>query len=324
MLNKLIIFITLVSISLTSLAKAKPVKKSSTPYQPIQASLIIEANTKKVLHAHNSKVRIYPASLTKMMTAYLAFEALEKGKISPNTDMEVSPYAASARPGKLGLQAGDTIKFHKAVIATIVKSANDTSRVIAEKLGGSEPKFAQMMNAKAKQLGMMNTHFRNSSGWPDPKQQSTAEDLVKLSLALKRDFPQYYNLFSATSFMFRGKVYQGHNYVTKHYPGADGIKTGFVCASGFNVVTSAKRNGKHLIAVVLGGKTAKERDQKMIALLDKHFENKAPGPVMAQKHPAASKKQKITTKVALKKSAKDGKKVTWANKSSSLPSAKKS
>jgi D-alanyl-D-alanine carboxypeptidase (penicillin-binding protein 5/6) len=263
---------------------AKSTAKQPKQYSPIQASLVIDAKSKKILHSYNSKVRIYPASLTKMMTLYLAFDALKKGKISLNSEIKVSKHAASAKPMKIGICEGETIKFNKAIVISAVKSANDVTRAIAEKIGGSESKFALLMNKKAKELGMHNTHFRNSTGWPDPNQKTTAEDLVKLAIALKRDFPEYYNIFSETSFTFKDKVYHGHNHVTKNYQGAEGLKTGYIASSGFNLVTAATRNDKSLIGVVIGGKTAKSRDNKMIALLDKHFGQRSQNIRVAQKN----------------------------------------
>jgi D-alanyl-D-alanine carboxypeptidase (penicillin-binding protein 5/6) len=209
-----------------------------------------------------------------MMTVYLAFESIKKNKSKMSDRIVVSQHAASARPCKLGLETGQTITLKEAILATIIKSANDAARVIAEKISGTESKFALAMNQKARQLGMHKSHFRNASGWHDPMQKTTAEDLVKLAIALKRDFPEYYPLFSQTSFTFNDKIYNGHNHVTKNYPGADGLKTGYVAASGYNLVTSVKRGEKQLIGVVIGGRTSKERDNKMIALMNHHFGEK--------------------------------------------------
>lgn len=296
MLNRILSFVICVLIFSTSEARSD--KKKCSIARPVQASLVIDANSKKVLHASNSKKLIYPASLTKMMTVYLAFDAIKSGRISPQDTIIVSDHAASARPCKLGLSSGESIKFNKAIMAAIVKSANDATRALAEKISGSEEKFASLMNVTAKKLGMRSTYFVNSTGWPDSRQKTTVEDLSKLAIALRRDFPQYYYMFKETSFTYKGKLCQGHNRVTKHYPGADGLKTGYIGASGFNLVTSATRGDKSLIGVVVGGESSRKRDAKMTALLDRHFESKrsfrsvAQKPVLKKIQIAAAKKSK--------------------------------
>jgi D-alanyl-D-alanine carboxypeptidase (penicillin-binding protein 5/6) len=302
MLNKLISF--LFCIFVFSISAATPSKNTRVVPQPIAASFVVDLNSKKVLHAHNSRKPIHPASLTKMMTVYLAFEALKSGKINPNADVKISHHASSAKPCKLGLPAGDTIRFDQAIIISVVKSANDVTRALAEKMAGSESKFSVLMNKKAKQLGMKHTHFRNATGWYDPNQKTTAEDMVKLAIALKRDFPEYYDVFSKTSFVFRGKVYHGHNHVTKNYPGAEGLKTGYIAASGFNLVTSATRDGKTLIGVVIGGKTAKNRDNQMIALLDKHFDSPSSSKILASSKVVAKKNPPVSKVVASNQNVK--------------------
>ena len=269
MLRKLALAITLLSSIITSSSQAATVKSSA--HKPIQASFVFDINKRKVLHAENVKKAIFPASLTKLMSIYLAFEMMHSGKISADDVITVSNHAANAQPCKLGLAAGDKITFAKAVEAAIVKSANDATRALSEKIAGSELNFALLMNKKAKQLGMRNTHFRNSTGLPDAMQKTTVEDLAKLGLAIKQHFPQYYHLFSKTNFTYNGKVYSGHNRVTKNYPGAEGLKTGYIAASGFNLITTATRQNQSLIGIVIGGKTQNERDKKMVALLDKHF-----------------------------------------------------
>jgi D-alanyl-D-alanine carboxypeptidase (penicillin-binding protein 5/6) len=272
MFSRILSFV--ICIFVFSVAEARPSTKKSFVAKPIQASLVIDAKSNKVLHSNNSKKLIYPASLTKLMTVYLAFDAIEKGHIAHDDIIVVSEHAASARPCKLGLNAGDEIKFSKAIIASIVKSANDATRALAEKIAGSENRFADLMNKTAKKLGMRNTNFTNSTGWPDSRQQTTVEDLSKLAIALKKHFPKYYVLFRQTSFTYNGKTYQGHNHVTKNYAGAEGLKTGYIAASGFNLVTSATRGEKSLIGVVIGGASARARDAKMMALLDQHFGSK--------------------------------------------------
>lgn len=287
LLASLLFFI--INICLTNAKVLKANSATATGKLPIQSSLIFDCKSKKVLHANNSKAQVYPASLTKMMTAYLAFESLKKRKSKMDDKVVVSYHAASAKPRKLGLQEGQVVTFKDAILAMIITSANDAARVIAEKTSGTESKFALVMNQKAKQLGMHQSHFRNASGWHDPMQKTTAEDLVKLAVALKRDFPEYYHLFSQNSFTFNDKVYTGHNNVTKNYAGADGLKTGYVAASGYNLVTSAKRDGKRLIGVVIGGRTSKERDQKMVSLMDRHFARKVSVTTEVQQNKAISR-----------------------------------
>ncbi len=238
---------------------------------PVQTSLIVDGKTGKILHSHNQNVRVYPASLTKVMTLYMLFEALEAGKFSLNDKLHVSPNATRAHPSKLHLKAGDQISVREAILALIVKSANDAAIVVAESIAGSEQKFAKLMNIRAKQLGMKNSFFTNASGWHHPAQKTTPIDLAKLSIAIKRDFPQYYGFFAKTSFKFKGKQINGHNRLTANYPGAEGLKTGFTNPAGCNLITVATRNGKTLVGVVTGSNKAIARDKKMVSLLDKHF-----------------------------------------------------
>lgn len=238
---------------------------------PVQTSLIVDGKTGKILHSHNQNVRVYPASLTKVMTLYMLFEALEAGKFSLNDKLYVSPNATRAHPSKLHLKAGDQISVREAILALIVKSANDAAIVVAESIAGSEQKFAKLMNIRAKQLGMKNSFFTNASGWHHPAQKTTPIDLAKLSIAIKRDFPQYYGFFAKTSFKFKGKQINGHNRLTANYPGAEGLKTGFTNPAGCNLITVATRNGKTLVGVVTGSNKAIARDKKMASLLDKHF-----------------------------------------------------
>lgn len=213
----------------------------------------------------------YPASLTKLMTLYLTFEALKSGRLRYNTMLHVSAHAASQAPTKLGLPAGSTIPLYDAMMAVIIKSANDMAVVLAEAQAPSESQFAVKMTQKARSLGMGHTIFRNASGLPDFQQKTTAYDLARLAMALHRDFPEYYPLFSRTSHRYKNIVVGTHNRVLVSYRGADGLKTGYINASGFNLVTSAERNGKRLIGVVMGGRTARGRDAHMMSLLDRAF-----------------------------------------------------
>ena len=235
------------------------------------ASIVIDAHTQEVLYARNADTRNYPASLTKMMTLYLGFEALRNGKLSLNKPLRVSRRAAGQAPSRLGLKAGGSISVHDALMALIVKSANDVAVVAAEALAPSEAAFAQMMTAKARELGMANTTFRNASGLPNRGQLSTARDISKLALALMNNFPQQFEMFSVSRFRYGGRTYRTHNNLLNRYHGTDGIKTGYTRASGFNLVASVERNRQHLVGVVFGGRTAKSRDNHMITLLDKGF-----------------------------------------------------
>lgn len=246
---------------------AMPAAAESSKY----AALVVNAETGAILHQRNASAQRYPASLTKMMTLYLTFDALEKGKIKMNTYLRASERAASQPPLGLDLQEGQQISVRDAINALVVKSANDVAVVLAEGVGGSEWQFARMMTAKARELGMSNTTFMNASGLHNPQQVTTAVDLAKLAIALQRDFPQYYSMMSTLRFTYKGVKYETHNRVTKNYPGATGGKTGYVNASGFNLVTTAKRGNMNLVGVVLGGVTYKKRDAQMVSLLNNAF-----------------------------------------------------
>lgn len=239
------------------------------------ASIVIDADTGQVLHAANQDTRNYPASLTKMMTLYMAFEALEQGKLTLNKKLKVSRRAAGMPPSKLGLKRGQTIRAEDVILALVTKSANDAAVVMAEALGGKETQFARMMTKKARALGMKRTTFRNASGLPNRGQLSTARDMSKLAQALLRDFPSYYRYFSTKKFTYAGRTYRNHNKLLKNYQGTDGIKTGYIRASGFNLVASVKRNDRRLIAVVFGGRTSRSRDRHMRKLLDRGFKKLA-------------------------------------------------
>lgn len=257
--------------SVASNAKRR-VKQHVVFTRPQPATFVMNADTGKVLEAENADSLRYPASLTKMMTLYLTFEALKNKKLKINEDMPVSLHASGQPQTNIALEPGDTLTVRDAILSLVVRSANDSAVVLAEKLGGTEAGFASKMTAKARQLGMKNTTFHNASGLPDPRQRTTARDMATLGLALKRHFPDYFSFFKTESFTFRGKTYTTHNRVMTRYEGVDGIKTGYIRASGFNLVTSAKKDGHNIVAVVIGGRTWRERDDQMIALLDKNFE----------------------------------------------------
>lgn len=235
---------------------------------PRYAALVINPKTGEIYHQQNADARRYPASLTKMMTLYLLFEALEQHKVSMSTRLRVSDYASVQPQTNISLTTRDTVPVETAIKALVVRSANDVAVVVAENLGGSVPAFAKKMTAKAHQLGMNNTVFQNPNGLPNSNQYTTAKDMAKIGIALKRDFPQYYRYFSVRSFSWNGVTYYTHNRVMLRYAGTDGIKTGFINASGFNVVTSTERGGRPLVGVVMGGTSAQWRDDRMIQLLD--------------------------------------------------------
>jgi D-alanyl-D-alanine carboxypeptidase (penicillin-binding protein 5/6) len=247
-------------------------KKLKIPIHRLaQASLVVDANTGEVLHQLNADKQLHPASLTKLMTCYIAFEAVRRGKLTFKTQLPISKFAASRPRTKLGLKAGNTITVKEAVLSLIVKSANDSAVVLGEAIGKTESNFARIMNKRAKELGMHNTNFVNASGWHHPQQKTTAKDMAKMAIALKRDFPEFYPLFSRTSFYYKSTRHKGHNYVTESLHGAEGMKTGYTAKSGWNLVTTAKRGSKSLVGVVLGEHNAKVRDSKMINLINHHF-----------------------------------------------------
>ncbi|MEL6817845.1 MAG: D-alanyl-D-alanine carboxypeptidase family protein [Pseudomonadota bacterium] len=239
-----------------------------TSNQSKYAAIVVDAKSGKVLHTAFADEARYPASLTKMMTVYMMFDAIKVGKMSLNTPIPISAYAAGRPASKLYMKAGSTISADKAIRALVVKSANDVATAVAEHLGGSEEQFARQMTARARSLGMNATVFKNASGLPDPNMRTTARDMAKLSLALRRNHGRYYGYFGLTQFEYNGRAVTGHNNVLKSYAGADGLKTGYTRASGSNLATSASRNGRRVIAIVMGGDSAARRDQHMIELLD--------------------------------------------------------
>jgi D-alanyl-D-alanine carboxypeptidase (penicillin-binding protein 5/6) len=246
--------------------------QAQTPYlqllpstQSKYAAIVVDAKSGEVLYSKNGDSPRYPASLTKMMTLYLTFEALASGKLRLDDRVVFSPRAAAQAPTKLGVAAGDSISVADAVQAMAIKSANDASLAIAEKLGGSESRFTALMTLRAQELGMDNTHFVNPNGLPDTRQISTARDMAILSRALMRDYPQYYHYFSKAGFYFRGNYIKGHNHLLGN--GVDGLKTGYTRSSGFNIAFSGVREGRRLVVVVMGGPTSASRDENAEDLL---------------------------------------------------------
>ncbi|WP_455466675.1 D-alanyl-D-alanine carboxypeptidase [Bartonella sp. B39] len=247
---------------------------SATPqgaYPDKYAAIVMDANTGKTLFQANATLKRYPASLTKMMTLYILFEAMYMRRVTPNTPIPISRYATMRPPTKIGFKAGETISAETAAKALITRSANDVATAIAEYLGGSEKKFAQMMTAKARKLGMIHTHFANASGLPDVRNYTTARDMATLSLALRKHFPQQYKLFKIESFNFRGQTINNHNKLVKIIKGVDGIKTGYTQMSGSNLATSMRLEGRSIVAVVMGGKSSTARDEHMASLLSQYL-----------------------------------------------------
>ncbi len=235
------------------------------------ASILVDARTGQVLEADNADALAHPASLAKLMTLYLTFQRLDEGKLSLSSELYVSRHAAWQQPMKLWLRPGSMITVQSAILGITTESANDAAVVLAESIGGSENAFADLMNQEARRLGMTNTTFCNASGLPNYAQWTTARDMATLALALIHTFPQYYHFFDTPDFDFRGRIVDGHDWLLNEYPGVDGMKTGYIYSSGFNIVTSAVRDDRRLVGVVLGGRTAHARDLQMIALLDQGF-----------------------------------------------------
>ncbi len=235
------------------------------------AALVVDANSGRVLFARNAEAPRYPASLTKMMTLYLLFEELDAKRLTLKSPLSVSANAARQPPSKLGLHAGSTIAVEDAILALVTKSANDIAVVVAENVSGNVDDFAARMTRTAHALGMSKTTFRNPNGLPDSDQTTTAHDLALLGRALQDRFPTYYTYFGKASFTYRGVRHRNHNHLLGKVAGVDGIKTGYTRDSGFNLVTSVRRDGRHIIAVVMGGKTASSRDANMRELIAKYL-----------------------------------------------------
>lgn len=284
------VLVLLTAFAVTSPAEARRHKArpqasraayTGNPTDPSKdAALIIDGTSGKVLYARNENELRHPASLTKMMTLYLLFDALKKGQITLNTPISISAHAAAQKPTKLRVRPGEQIPVDLAIRAVVVWSANDVAVAIAEALGGTEGHFAELMTAKARALGMRNTFYHNASGLPDNLQITTATDLSILARHLAYDFPQYYHYFSTPSFTYRGTVYVTHDNLLARYRGTDGIKTGYTGASGFNLVSSVVRDNVHLVGVVMGGITAVKRDREMMRLLDVAYDQVGRNPAL--------------------------------------------
>jgi len=272
-----------------------------SPAHAKYASFVMDADSGRVLHSRNADTRNYPASLTKMMTLYMLFEALESKKITLNTKMRVSRRATWQPPSRLGLKAGSSIRAEDAIYALVTKSANDVATVVAEALGGTEWEFAKEMTKRAREIGMKRTNFRNASGLPNRGQLSTARDMATLGNTLWKRFPQYYGYFKTAKWTYKGRTYGNHNKLMKKYDGMDGIKTGYIRASGFNLVTSVNRKGHRLIGVVFGGKTSKQRNNIMERILDQSFTQIDPQMMASYKKSKKAAKAKKTYAITSKR-----------------------
>lgn len=260
--------VTLVATASPAEAARKKRRQVSGGYAPPYAAMVVDAKSGRTLHAVNEDAARIPASITKVMTLYLLFEQLERGRLSMDSPLRVSANAAREAPSKIGFEPGETIAVRDAILALITKSANDVATTVAENVGGSEDEFARMMTARARSLGMSRTTFYNAHGLPhDPPNITTARDLTILARAIQERFPRYYPMFGTRVFNYAGGAYRNHNKLLGRIEGVDGIKTGYTRASGFNLMTSAKADGRHVVSVVLGGRSGAARDKVMADLV---------------------------------------------------------
>ncbi|WP_313956218.1 D-alanyl-D-alanine carboxypeptidase family protein [Mesorhizobium amorphae] len=268
-----------------SLALTFAVTDVASAFAAPSSAIVVDAKTGKTLYSKDANARRYPASLTKMMTLYLTFEALAAGRISKNTPVVFSAKAAAEPPTKLGVRKGGAVTVETAILSMVTKSANDSSTALAEMIGGSEANFARMMTSKARALGMKGTVFRNANGLPDPGQFTTAHDMAVLGMALREHYPQYYGYFSTRSFAYGKRQINGHNRLLGRIKGVDGIKTGYTRASGFNLVSSVADGNRKLVAVVMGGSSGGSRDKQMASLIQTYMpqtSTRSSGPLVAR------------------------------------------
>lgn len=253
-------------------------KKRGGGYNPPYAAMVIDAKTGRMLHGVNENALRHPASITKVMTLYMLFEQMERGRFRMDSPLRVSSYAASRPPSKIGVDAGETIEVEDAIKALITKSANDVAVVVAENIAGDEDTFAEQMTRRARSLGMTRTVFKNASGLPDAEQVTTARDLTILARAIQERFPRHYQMFRTRNFAYAGRSYRNHNKLLGRVEGVDGIKTGYTRMSGFNLMTSAKADGRHIVSIVLGGRSGRVRDNIMAGLVVAHLPRASAGP----------------------------------------------
>jgi D-alanyl-D-alanine carboxypeptidase len=259
------------TLSLTAATQAEARPRRYAGYAPAYSAIVIDAKTGETIHAEAADAHRFPASVTKVMTLYLLFEQIDSGRFSLQSPLRVSAEAARQPPSKIGVRAGSTITVEEAIRALVTKSANDVAVVVAENISGSEEAFGQLMTRKARSLGMSRTTFRNASGLPDATQVTTARDLATLGRAIQDHFPTYYRYFQTYSFAYRGVNHRNHNRLLGRVEGVDGIKTGYTRASGFNLLTSARRGQRQIVAVVMGGRTGGARDARMNQLVEATF-----------------------------------------------------
>lgn len=240
----------------------------------VRTTMIMDIDTKEVLYSHNANESVFPASLTKLMTLYVLFDHIKTNNLSLDHKFVASESVHKTNPSKLGILPGEKITVRDTILALIIKSANDVGVVCAENIAGSQEEFVTLMNKTAKRLGMSNTLFMNPHGWHHKSQKTTAMDMSKLALAIQNHHADFFKFFKITEFMYKNRKIVGHNRVTRDYDGAHGMKTGYTIPAGFNIVTSATRNGKNLLAVVTGMPSAKSRDDKVMKLLDQYFDSK--------------------------------------------------
>lgn len=277
------------------------------------ASIVVDADTLDIIHARQIDEKRYPASLTKVMTLYLTFDAINRGELRLQERLIVSPTAAKTPPFGLGLTSGQSITVNQAIQAVAVRSANDAAVVLAERLAGSEEMFARQMNAKAAELGMISTTFKTANGLPNPEQKTTARDMAKLSLAILSNHKRYYHYFGQKYFDWKGSTKKNTNGLLHWVTGVDGFKTGYTRASGYNLIISAQRDGRRIIAVVLGGASGKSRNNHMKDLVERGFKTLGVAPVTSArpvmvaktKKPAIKKKEPIAAAVRLRRRGDD-------------------
>jgi D-alanyl-D-alanine carboxypeptidase len=275
--RRLLTILVLVCVAFAKPADVQAAKRGNSRF----SAITVDARTGGILFADNADSIRYPASLTKMMTLYILFGELKAGHLNLSSNLKVSVRASRMAPSKLGLKAGSTITVEQAIKGLIIKSANDVAAVVGENLGVSESVFAERMTKTARDIGMSKTTYRNASGLPNPGQTTTARDQATLSLRLMRDFPQYYPYFRLQGFNFKGRTIRSHNRLVGHFPGADGLKTGYIGASGYNLATSARRGDKRLVGIVLGGNTASRRNSYMMTMLNQYFGKAKDGRLIA-------------------------------------------
>ena len=281
------ISLAFLSLALVSVAEAKGTGRTAAPYAPPYSELVVDARTGKTLYAMSPDAQRHPASITKVMTLYMLFEELDAGRLSLGSPIKISAWAQKQAPSKLGLNAGDTISVEDAIKAVVTKSANDIAVAIAENIGGTEANFADLMTKKAKSLGMQRTVYANASGLPNPRQLTTASDLVTLGKAMQQRFPKYYAYFSIRSFEYDGDTIGNHNKLLGRVDGVDGIKTGYTQASGFNLLTSVHQDNRALLAVILGGRSGPSRDRRMAELIDTYLDKASNGTDTVKKRVAS-------------------------------------